>query len=148
MCQYRADSRLAPSQWETSLQSNAVSHWLGANLESALQYIKCGACNNCCMKVFDVKLQLGGCKQASDFNLRSTDTFEIKFELIMKVNTDLYCAVASGIIGRLGPFSISYIRSRDNGKVHSNSINCIPLRSLTSHCTLEVTETCLNHIAS
>ena len=28
----RADSRLAPSQWETSLQSNAVSHWLGANL--------------------------------------------------------------------------------------------------------------------
>ena len=31
-----ADSRPAPSQWETSLQSNAVSHWLGANLESAL----------------------------------------------------------------------------------------------------------------
>ena len=29
-------SRLAPSQWETSLQSNAVSHWLGANLESVL----------------------------------------------------------------------------------------------------------------
>ena len=27
---------LVPSQWETSLQSNAVSHWLGANLESAL----------------------------------------------------------------------------------------------------------------
>ena len=32
----RADSRLAPSQWETALQSNAVSHWLGANLESAM----------------------------------------------------------------------------------------------------------------
>ena len=32
----RADSRLTPSQWETSLQCNAVSHWLGANLESAL----------------------------------------------------------------------------------------------------------------
>ena len=32
----RADSKLAPSQWETSLQSNAVSHWLGANLESAI----------------------------------------------------------------------------------------------------------------
>ena len=32
----RADSMLASSQWETSLQSNAVSHWLGANLESAL----------------------------------------------------------------------------------------------------------------
>ena len=33
---HRADSRFAPSNWETSLQSNAVSHWLGANLESAL----------------------------------------------------------------------------------------------------------------
>ena len=33
----RADSRLAASQWETSLQSNTVSHWLGANLESGLQ---------------------------------------------------------------------------------------------------------------
>ena len=33
----RVDSRLAPSQWETVLQSNAVSHWLGTNLESALQ---------------------------------------------------------------------------------------------------------------
>ena len=32
----RADSGFALSQWETSLQSNAVSHWLGANLESAL----------------------------------------------------------------------------------------------------------------
>ena len=32
----RADSRLAPSQWERSLQSNAAFHWLGANLESAL----------------------------------------------------------------------------------------------------------------
>ena len=36
---YSADYRLAPSQWETSLQSNAVFHWLGANLESALVYI-------------------------------------------------------------------------------------------------------------
>ena len=33
---HRADSRLAPSQWETSLLCNDVSHWLGANLESAL----------------------------------------------------------------------------------------------------------------
>ena len=31
---HRVNPRLAPSQWETSLQSNAVSHWLGANLES------------------------------------------------------------------------------------------------------------------
>ena len=36
----RADSRLVPSQWETSLQSNAVSHWLDTNLESALPIIQ------------------------------------------------------------------------------------------------------------
>ena len=35
---YRIDSRFAPSQWETVLQSNTVSHWLGANLDSALTY--------------------------------------------------------------------------------------------------------------
>ena len=33
---HRADSMFALSQWETALQSNAVSNWLGANLESAL----------------------------------------------------------------------------------------------------------------
>ena len=31
-----ADSGFAPSQWETVLSCNDVSHWLGANLESAL----------------------------------------------------------------------------------------------------------------
>ena len=36
----RADPRLAPSLWETPLQSNTVSHWLGANLESALTCLK------------------------------------------------------------------------------------------------------------
>ena len=36
-----ADSRFAPSQWETSLQSNAVSHWLSANLESAIGLQSC-----------------------------------------------------------------------------------------------------------
>ena len=35
----RAHSRFVPSQWETSLQSYAVSHWLGTNLESALLII-------------------------------------------------------------------------------------------------------------
>ena len=35
----RPDSRFAPSQWETLLQCNAVSHWLGANLEFALSQI-------------------------------------------------------------------------------------------------------------
>ena len=35
---FRADSRLAPSQWERALQSKAVSHWLSANLESAMLF--------------------------------------------------------------------------------------------------------------
>ena len=35
---FRADSRFAPSQWETPLQSNAVSQWLGASLESSLTF--------------------------------------------------------------------------------------------------------------
>ena len=39
---FRADSRLVPSQWVTSLQSNAISHWLGTNLESALYIDKSG----------------------------------------------------------------------------------------------------------
>ena len=35
---HMADSKLAPNQWETVLQNNTVSHWLGANLEYALSY--------------------------------------------------------------------------------------------------------------
>ena len=35
---FRADSRFAPSQWETALLCNAVSHWLGTSLESALKF--------------------------------------------------------------------------------------------------------------
>ena len=35
-CFSRADSRFAPSQWETALLCNTVFHWLGASLESAL----------------------------------------------------------------------------------------------------------------
>ena len=36
---YRADSRFAPSQWETALLCNDVSHWLITSLESALPYL-------------------------------------------------------------------------------------------------------------
>ena len=32
----KADSRYVPSQWETALLYNDVSHWVGASLESAL----------------------------------------------------------------------------------------------------------------
>ena len=36
---HRADSRYAPSQWETALLCNDVSHWLGASLKSALYHM-------------------------------------------------------------------------------------------------------------
>ena len=35
----RSDTRSAPSQWEMQLQSNAVSHWLGTNLELVLDIL-------------------------------------------------------------------------------------------------------------
>ena len=37
---WQSISLFAPSQWETSLQSNTISHWLAANLESALYQVK------------------------------------------------------------------------------------------------------------
>ena len=40
----RADSRIAPSQSETPLQSNAFTHWLGANLESAMPLDRAVSC--------------------------------------------------------------------------------------------------------
>ena len=40
-CRFRADSRFAPSQWETALLCNDVSHWLGASIESAPKFIWC-----------------------------------------------------------------------------------------------------------
>ena len=38
----RADSRFAPSQWETALLCNDIFHWLGTSLESAL--LNCRFC--------------------------------------------------------------------------------------------------------
>ena len=40
-CEYRADSRFVPSQWETPLLCNDVSHWLGTNIESAVGLTPC-----------------------------------------------------------------------------------------------------------
>ena len=37
-CYLRADSRFAPSQWETALLCNDVSHWLVASPESTLLF--------------------------------------------------------------------------------------------------------------
>ena len=52
---YKADSRLAPSQWETALLCNDVFHWLDASLEWALSYYhsKTALCN---IKVISYKI--------------------------------------------------------------------------------------------
>ena len=39
---YKDDSRFAPSQWETTLPCNDVSHWLATNLESAMKLYHTG----------------------------------------------------------------------------------------------------------
>ena len=39
LIKYWADSRFVPSQWETALLCNDVSHWLGVSLESAPIYM-------------------------------------------------------------------------------------------------------------
>ena len=41
-CHIRTDSRFAPSQWETALLCNGVSHWLGARLGPALHFVSPG----------------------------------------------------------------------------------------------------------
>ena len=43
----RADSRFAPSQWETTLLCNDVSHWLGASLESTLILMSINLLQDC-----------------------------------------------------------------------------------------------------
>ena len=59
---YIADSRFVPSQWETSLQSNGVSHWLGANLESALMHACTPTCKQdafACLMISNVSMYPG-----------------------------------------------------------------------------------------
>ena len=53
---HRADTRLPLSQWETSLQSNAVSYWLGGSLESNLGHIWMAftGSNRYCGKIINV----------------------------------------------------------------------------------------------
>ena len=43
----RADSRFAPSPWETALLCNDVSHWLGTSLESVQKYHVISVCDFC-----------------------------------------------------------------------------------------------------
>ena len=49
---YRADSMFAPSQWETGLLCNDVSHWLDASLKSAL-FLDCKGKSSYSIVIFE-----------------------------------------------------------------------------------------------
>ena len=57
----KADSRFVPSQWETALLCNDVSHWVGANLESTLSSIAKNVFNIDTRCTYQVHQQAVGC---------------------------------------------------------------------------------------
>ena len=96
----RADSRLAPSQWETSLHSNTVSHWLSANLESDLiSYMSLGDWNmaimwNAWKSIFLVKAQHQGNADPTSMltTLRSVQVVE---NIKVEVNGSIWTAFSN-----------------------------------------------------
>ena len=86
----RADSRLAPSQWETSIQSNAVSHWLGANLESALL--------GCCIAIIPKFLQQNNWG-IPNFTVPNVPIFQNTPEIIMDTSGKGHKVWKSEVIG-------------------------------------------------
>ena len=71
---HRADSRFASSQWETALLCNDVSHWLGANLVSALYhtYLKSYRSIHCFIKTHWIKLPVADWRIGFHFEWWST----------------------------------------------------------------------------
>ena len=66
----------APSQWETSLQSNAVSHWLGANIESALCLHQ-----TLCVVFSDVTFKLSPSGRRVQLDTRTTEPAPVRIFL-------------------------------------------------------------------
>ena len=69
----KADSRFAPSQWETALLCKDVSHWLGANLESALYFAP--------QYYFSINAQIGAVVIIACFWDKKNSSFELTFFL-------------------------------------------------------------------
>ena len=86
----RADFRLAPSQWETALLCNDVSHWLGASLELALGHW----CSNYLIQdVYTLKPLI---KYGDEQILCAFDTISVESLYVNVPKTS--CTVQSGII--------------------------------------------------
>ena len=125
----RVDSMFAPSQWETSLQSNAVSHCMGANLESARNI------GNWMSQVWDPdRHDLDMLYRVHDWTSRSLvhDLFWGKFHLFCR-------DTMKGYLRMLGAKSTN---KRHMGTVRAYlsmwSKSKVPLWVLESHATREV----------
>ena len=94
---YMADSRVVPSQWETSLQSNAISHWLGTNLKSTLWYMV-AACENYPSHPRQVAVDT-----IKNLNLHWNDNKEFEFELPFKWQSVDRFSPSSVVLSLYGP---------------------------------------------
>ena len=82
-CICRADSRFAPSQWETALLCNDVSHWLGLSLESALYMWKHLWCPAGIWKSARLSYLTASCICERSFNVHITHPYDT-------INKNLY----------------------------------------------------------
>ena len=94
----RADPRFAPNQWETALLCNDVSHWLGANLESALIMAR-----TMCIFVFGNLLQISRwntettiCKKKINFVIMQC--WNIETTICKKKSTLSSCSGTTGCL--------------------------------------------------
>ena len=53
-----ADSRFAPSQWQTSLQSNAISHWLACKPRIIPDAVQKNACKPNCQSLPSARMHV------------------------------------------------------------------------------------------
>ena len=101
--------RFAPSQRETSLQSNAVSHWLSANLESALWSSASGA------KLNNVDKWITVIHQDVWYNQNNTQTLKEKCcyfdEIFVLAQIDNFCWSQRGKFRKNDHISVSVKRN-------------------------------------
>ena len=105
---YRADSRFAPSQWETALLYNDVSHWLDANLESALA-------------IYGTRLHVAWQRNSRFFRLHCWNPEGV---LVMGVITIANAAASSGSTHLTSTQGIQIVNRWNKPKIHMYSRCC------------------------
>ena len=106
------DSRLAPSQWETSLQSNAVSHWLGANLDSTLKlsWMMTGMTSMPCSLQWR-HMELGGVSDHQPHECLLDRLIRRRLKKTSKLRVTGLCAGNSPVIGELPAHRASNVKN-------------------------------------